>query len=208
MEYGSSRIIRFVMGTEQAVIFCHFLMLDTVTGICVGSETRPPCRSGKTLPRRYRRKVLRLLQHSSDRVRGSGPARWSEGKIWLEAQRGFSETRRMINTTPSPAVAAVPAAWSADVIFSILAEPSRRAILLVLAHGKALPTSVLKGGTRRRLDATLKHLATLCTAGFLVTAPDPTDGRRTLYTLAPAVPVVKTPEGAVTIDFGCCLLRA
>ncbi len=58
-----------------------------------------------------------------------------------------------------------------------------------------------------RLDATLKQLAVLCSAGLLTTSPDPTDKRRTLYALAPAVPLTKTPEGAVTIDFGFCLLR-
>ena len=129
-------------------------------------------------------------------------------KYRLEAQRGFLETRRMDNNTQPPAAATVPVPWNADQIFSILADPARRHILLVLAQGKALPASVLMGGVRRRLDATLKHLAMLCSAGLLVTSPDPTDGRRTLYTLAPAVPVVKTPEGAVTIDFGFCLLRA
>jgi hypothetical protein len=114
----------------------------------------------------------------------------------------------MSNNIQPPVAVAVPSPWNADQIFSILADPSRRHILLVLAHGKALPASVLKGGTRRRLDATLKQLAVLCSAGLLVTSPDPTDGRRTLYALAASVPVVKTPEGAVTIDFGFCLLRA
>ena len=97
--------------------------------------------------------------------------------------------------------------WNADRVFALLAEPARRQILLVLAHGKALPASVLKGTARLRLDATLKHLAAMHSAGLLVTSPDPTDGRRMLYALAPSVPVVQTPEGAVTIDFGFCLLR-
>jgi hypothetical protein len=56
------------------------------------------------------------------------------------------------------------------------------------------------------LDATLKHLTAMRSAGLLVIAPDPTDGRRMLYSLAPSVPVVKSPEGIV-IDFGFCLLR-
>jgi hypothetical protein len=56
------------------------------------------------------------------------------------------------------------------------------------------------------LDATLKHLTAMRSAGLLVVTPDPTDGRRMLYSLAPSVPVVKSPEG-IAIDFGFCLLR-
>jgi DNA-binding transcriptional ArsR family regulator len=58
----------------------------------------------------------------------------------------------------------------------------------------------------RRLDATLKHLIALRAAGLVVTRPDPVDGRRMLYSLAPTVPVVKTDKGAV-MDFGCCVVR-
>jgi hypothetical protein len=64
----------------------------------------------------------------------------------------------------------------------------------------------LRGATGLRLDATLKHLTAMRSAGLLVTMPDPTDGRRMLYSLSPSVPVVKSPEG-ITIDFGFCLLR-
>ena len=113
----------------------------------------------------------------------------------------------MINTTQPPAAAAVPFQWNADRIFALLAEPARRHLLLALAHGKPAAASQLQGATRLRLDATLKHLSAMRTAGLLVTAPDPTDGRRLLYALAPAVPVVQSPEGAVGIDFGFCLLR-
>ena len=112
-----------------------------------------------------------------------------------------------MNTTQPLAAAAVPVQWSPDQIFPVLADPVRRQILFVLAHGKPCPASVLKGGVRRRLDATLKHLVAMRAAGLLLVAPDPTDGRRMLYALAPAVPVVKSPEGAVAIDFGFCLLR-
>jgi len=113
----------------------------------------------------------------------------------------------MINTTQPPAAAAVPVPWDADEIFAMLAEPSRRKLLLVLAHGQPAAASQLQGATRQRLDATLKHLSAMRTAGLLVTAPDPTDGRRLLYALAPTVPVVHSPEGALGIDFGFCLLR-
>jgi DNA-binding transcriptional ArsR family regulator len=109
----------------------------------------------------------------------------------------------------SQPVTAVPATgqWKPDVIFSVLVEPARRALLFSLAAGQAKPASVLRGATSLRLDATLKHLSVLRAAGLLVTAPDPVDERRTLYSLAPTVPVVNTDAG-IALDFGCCLVRA
>jgi DNA-binding MarR family transcriptional regulator len=97
--------------------------------------------------------------------------------------------------------------WKADRIYSVLVEPARRRILFSLATGQAKPASVLRGATHLRLDATLKHLAVMRAAGLLVTAPDHVDERRTLYSLAPTVPVIKSDTG-IAIDFGCCLVRA
>ena len=112
-----------------------------------------------------------------------------------------------MSSDPLPsATAPVTLQWKPDEIFSVLAEPARRAILRSLALGKPKAASELRGATSLRLDATLKHLAAMRSAGLLVTAPDSTDGRRMLYSLAPSVPVVKSPEGVV-IDFGCCVLR-
>lgn len=106
-----------------------------------------------------------------------------------------------------PAISAAPTAqWKPNKIFPILAEPARRAVLLSLASGKPKAASQLRGATGLRLDATLKHLSAMRSAGLLVTAPDTVDGRRMLYSLAPSVTVVKSPEGVV-IDFGCCVLR-
>jgi len=73
--------------------------------------------------------------------------------------------------------------------------------------GKPAAATGLQGVTRLRLDATLKHLSTMRSAGLLVTSPDRTDGRRMLYSLSPSVPVTKTPEGRTVIDFGFVLLR-
>jgi hypothetical protein len=129
-------------------------------------------------------------------------------KYRLAAWRGFRETRRMDTNSQPPTAPSSPTQWNADQIFSILADPARRHILLSLSRCKPSPASVIRGWGHLRLDAPLKQLAVLCSAGLLVTSPDPPDGRRTLYALAPAVPVVKTAEGAVTIDFGFCLLRA
>ncbi|MFA6560616.1 MAG: helix-turn-helix transcriptional regulator [Verrucomicrobiia bacterium] len=113
----------------------------------------------------------------------------------------------MPSNTQPPSAAPVTGQWNPDLIFSVLAEPARRAMLLSLAHGKPKAATDLRGATRLRLDATLKHLSAMRSAGLLVTSSDPTDGRRTLYTLAPSVPVTKTPEGGTVIDFGFVLLR-
>ena len=109
--------------------------------------------------------------------------------------------------TTSPSVpAAIPSAWNQDLIFAVLADPVRRRLLVSLARHGGQPASVLKSAAHRRLDATLKHLVAMRAAGFLVTRPDPGDGRRMLYSLAPAVPVVQSETGTV-LDFGFCLLR-
>ena len=112
----------------------------------------------------------------------------------------------MADTNPSPAPVAKAAAWNEDLIYSMLADPVRRQLLLTLAQNGGQPASGLMSGVGRRLDATLKQLTTLREAGLLVTTPDRVDKRRVLYSLAPSVPVVKTETG-VTIDFGFCQLR-
>lgn len=118
---------------------------------------------------------------------------------------GFARLRSD-GAEPAPAAAA-SGRWKPDLIFSILAEPARRHVLLALASGKPAAATDLQGATRLRLDATLKHLSLMRSAGMLVTSPDRTDGRRTLYTLSPSVPVQKTPEGGIVIDFGFVMLR-
>jgi len=112
----------------------------------------------------------------------------------------------MPDTPQPPVTAPATTQWKPDEIFSVLAESARRTILRSLAVGKPKAASTLRGATGLRLDATLKHLTAMRSAGLLVTAPDPSDGRRMLYSLAPSVPVMKSPEGIV-IDFGFCLLR-
>ncbi len=113
----------------------------------------------------------------------------------------------MPSNTQPPTTVPATGQWNPDLIFSVLAEPARRHVLLSLAGGKPKAATDLQGATRLRLDATLKHLSAMRSAGLLVTSPDRTDGRRTLYSLAPSVPVQKTPEGRIVIDFGFCMLR-
>lgn len=96
--------------------------------------------------------------------------------------------------------------WKPDIVFSMLAEPARRAVLFAMARGGPQPATSLKADAGKRLDATLKHLAALRDSGMATAAPDPTDGRRTLYGLSPNVTVVKTSDGT-SLDFGCCVVR-
>jgi DNA-binding transcriptional ArsR family regulator len=112
----------------------------------------------------------------------------------------------MPDTTPSPAPVTVAPAWNPDAVFAMLADPARRRALVALARGGPQPATSVMASAGRRLDATLKHLIAMREAGVLTTAPDPTDGRRTLYGLSPKVQVTQTPEGAV-LDFGCCVVR-
>ena len=125
-----------------------------------------------------------------------------------DLQRGglFFNGSFMPDPTLPPAPVAPATSWNPDLIFPVLADPARRKLLLALARGGPRPGTVLKTSAGRRLDATLKHLAAMRSAGLVVVQPDREDGRRQLYGLAPSVPLVKTEAGNV-IDFGFCLLR-
>ena len=105
-----------------------------------------------------------------------------------------------------PAPIAQKQFWNPDVVFAALADPARRRLLCSIASNKPLPATGLQGSAHKRLDATLKHLTALRTAGMVTTAPDPVDGRRTLYGLSPNVPVVQSADGRA-LDFGCCVVR-
>jgi DNA-binding transcriptional ArsR family regulator len=96
--------------------------------------------------------------------------------------------------------------WRADVVFPILADPSRRQLLAALANGIPMAASQLASPAGRRLDATLKHLTALRASALVVTMDDPRDGRRQLYYLSPNL-TVRFRDGEGEIDFGCCVLR-
>lgn len=99
-----------------------------------------------------------------------------------------------------------PVSWDPDLIYWALAEPPRRQILLALASRGPQPAGDLLGATRRRLDATLKHLQTLRSAGLVTRQENSRDGRKYLYALTPQVPLAKTDKGVV-LDFGFLLVR-
>ena len=107
----------------------------------------------------------------------------------------------------SPAAPAVNVkSWTPEVVLPALGAPVRWRLLRTIAQEGPRAASQLSGAAARPVDATLKHLGILRDAGLLATSPDPADGRRMLYALAPSVPVQKLETGTV-IDFGFCLLR-
>lgn len=106
-----------------------------------------------------------------------------------------------------PTVTVQPRIIAADTVFLALSEPRRRRILVALFDGQFHPSRELGGAGPKAADLTRKHLDVLLKAGLVVAEPDPHDGRRQRYQLAPSVKTATTPEGRRTMDFGYCLLR-
>ena len=96
--------------------------------------------------------------------------------------------------------------WDEDLIYAALGDPVRRRLLLALARGGPQIGANLQIGLHHRLSATLKHLAAMRRSGLVLMQENPRDGRKCLYALAPAVPVMKTETGAV-LDFGFLTIR-
>ncbi len=107
----------------------------------------------------------------------------------------------------SPAISTptVPA-WNEDLIYATLGNPVRRRLVVSLARGGPQPAADLKVHVGRRLDATLKHLISLRSAGLVVQRENPGDGRKYLYELAGNVTVTKT-EKVAALDFGFVTVR-
>jgi len=63
-----------------------------------------------------------------------------------------------VSVSPANPTAQVPA-WDKDLIFTTLADPAQRNLLLALAGGGPRLAADLTGASGKRLDAMLKHLA-------------------------------------------------
>ncbi|MBA4149406.1 MAG: winged helix-turn-helix transcriptional regulator [Verrucomicrobia bacterium] len=85
-----------------------------------------------------------------------------------------------------------------NVVFSILGDPLRRKLLMVLARKSAQPAADLH--KTHQLCSTVKHLAVMRSAGFVIMAANPADGRRALYSLSPAISAVVS-ECSVAFHF-------
>jgi DNA-binding transcriptional ArsR family regulator len=96
--------------------------------------------------------------------------------------------------------------WDPELVFTMLADPTRRQLLVRLAPGFPLAASQLAPSTGRRLDAVLKHLTAMRDARLIFTQEDPGDRRRQLYTISRDV-TLRTTDAGQEIDFGCCVLR-
>ena len=94
--------------------------------------------------------------------------------------------------------------WMPDVVFRAICDPTRRKLLAKLARTPAQTGAQLDGTGGIQLTKTLKHLAALRTAGFVIVPDiDSGDGRRQLYSLAPNLPI-KVHDSAAVLDFGFC----
>ncbi|MFN7137929.1 MAG: ArsR/SmtB family transcription factor [Limisphaerales bacterium] len=111
----------------------------------------------------------------------------------------------MPETPPTSGITPGSLQWNPDLVFSALAEPVRRRLLIALAQKNLQSATQLLPIGARTLDATLKHLVTMRAAGMVVPSPDPLDGRRQLYSISPAIKVLKS-EDRVHLDFGFCNL--
>ncbi|MDB6028857.1 MAG: hypothetical protein JWM68_5080 [Verrucomicrobiales bacterium] len=102
--------------------------------------------------------------------------------------------------------------WNQDLIFSVLSDPIRRAIIVSLARKGPQTAAALApagpGGNFMmvRLNRVVKTLAALREAGLVVIIPNPGDGRKQMYSLAPGMTVTKTETGCL-LDFSFGLLR-
>ena len=112
-----------------------------------------------------------------------------------------------MSDSPSfPTVQTTVRTVSADTVFAVLGDPTRRRILLAMTDRKPHRAKALSTISGKRFDATLKHIIALRDAGFITAEYDPADGRRQLYTLSPSIKITDAPEGR-TMDFGYCIVR-
>jgi DNA-binding HxlR family transcriptional regulator len=102
-----------------------------------------------------------------------------------------------------------------ELTFSVLTLRARRKLLVALALGGPQTGADLKhhgrgyrscSSHRNFLDSTLKNLKPMVEAGLVLREYHPSDRRRVLYRLSPAI--IVTRDGADTIfDFGFCVAQ-
>lgn len=112
----------------------------------------------------------------------------------------------MSEPTPLQIVTTTVRTVSEDAVFAMLSEGNRRSILRALADGQLHHAPSIGAGGRLQRDLARKHMAALVKSGLVEAQPDPQNGNRQLYRLAPMVKVTTTPEGRM-LDFGYCILR-
>jgi hypothetical protein len=120
-----------------------------------------------------------------------------EGKRWLRF--GFLDVP-LSGVPPN-------SEWDEDSVYSALGHVARRRLIVALALQKTPRAgSELTKPAQRKLEVTIKHLAHLRTRGFVIDQADERDARRSVYSLAPNLPLKLTNEGVI-FDFGFCTVR-
>ena len=95
--------------------------------------------------------------------------------------------------------------WDEDEIFALVGVAARVRFLAALDRKGPMIAAELPRG-RLTVEEAVKHLHRLRAAGLVViTRVSERDRRRSIYALAPSLPIKTTPEGRV-IDFGFCIV--
>ncbi len=125
-------------------------------------------------------------------------------EMWLAAGAHlFKMLIPMIDEQQTPGGKPKVHQWDRSFVFHLLSDPVRLKILFKLADGKSHTAAQLQAASGGKSANVLKHLVLLRTAGWAVMSENPSDGRRSLYTLSSTVPVT-TREGDRMLDFGFC----
>lgn len=171
-------------------------------------------------PRRYRHQIDNIVRHLT-RMRKEGVVIMSDNPV--DGRRALYALSPAIRTalsesgvlfhfsSPEYTVSIQPSSdsakgWSEDAVFTTLADPVRRNLLVALARGGPRTVFDLVGASGRDTDGTLKRLVILRRSGLVTMGENPKDRRRALYALSPNVPLTVTELGKV-IDLGFCVLR-
>lgn len=113
----------------------------------------------------------------------------------------------MAELTPIPAAPPVVELLEERAVIAALADPTRCALLRLLADGTPQSVNDLAGRLGRHADGISRHLSVLRKARMLrLVKPAGTDGRKQLHEL-PAAFRTQDAAGKTILDFGAILLR-
>ena len=94
-----------------------------------------------------------------------------------------------------------------DKVLPMFAHPLRWKILVALAERGPLTASALPGGqSMLGLHRVLKQLGVLRKLNWVIQIENPGDGRKFLYAISPALPLVQTDQGPA-LDFTYAMFR-
>lgn len=127
-------------------------------------------------------------------------------KYRLAGKRALFEDAEAMADVQNPAkVVTTAPKWDEEMIYRVFNDSVRRHVLFTLAKQGPKTVRDLNPGGKFH-DTVIKHLAVLRSAGLVTMKSDPTDGRRSIYSLSPAVLFKDTEEGRM-MNFGFCMVR-